>query len=85
MAFRATPSNWPRFAALVMLGLLAAALTRRRFRLAVFLFHLVVAFGESWSDRRARRRVAKVLTSPALADAGLSNVGGGPGILAERV
>lgn len=65
MVFRATPSNWPRFAALAMLGLLAAVLTRRRFRLAFFLFHLVVAFGETWSARRARRRVARVLVAQA--------------------
>jgi MYXO-CTERM domain-containing protein len=63
MVFRATPSKWPRVAALAVLGLLAAVLLRRRFRIAFFLVHAAVAFGESWSDRRARRRVAEVLTS----------------------
>jgi hypothetical protein len=58
-------SKWPGLAALAALGLFAAALMRRRFRWAFFLVHVVVALGESWSERRTRRRLARVLTAHA--------------------
>jgi hypothetical protein len=58
-------SKLPGLAALAVLGLIAARLTRRRFRTGLFLFRLAVAFGESWSERRARRRVARVLSAAA--------------------
>ena len=58
-------SRWPGLAALGVLGLFAAVLLRRRFRVAFFLFHVVVALGEMWSDRRARRQVARTLTAHA--------------------
>ncbi|HEX2613001.1 MAG TPA: hypothetical protein VHO02_05375 [Fibrobacteria bacterium] len=56
-------SKIPAFAAVAVLGLIASKLTRRRVRIGFFLFRLAVAFGESWSDRRARRSVARVLAA----------------------
>ena len=80
MAFRVSPSNWPRLAALAVIALLAAALLRRRYRLGFFLVHAAVAAGEVWSDRRARRRVAKVLTARAS-----SGMGAKPDLVAGSV
>ncbi len=67
-SFSGLAAKMPALAVVAALALVVAALTRRRFRVAWFLFHVAVALGENWSEKRARRRVAGVLT--ARTDAG---------------
>jgi hypothetical protein len=55
--------NLPAVAALAVLGLLAVALVRRRFKLGYVLLHVAVALAERWQDQRAKARLGAALAS----------------------
>jgi hypothetical protein len=55
--------NIPAVAALAVLGLLAVALARRRFKLGYVLLHVAVALAERWQDQRAKARLGAALSS----------------------
>jgi hypothetical protein len=53
--------NIPAIASLAVLGLLAVALARRRFKLGYVLLHVAVALAERWQDQRAQARLGEAL------------------------
>jgi len=55
--------NLPAVAALGVLGLLAVALARRRFKLGYILLHVAVALAERWQDQRAKARLGAALAT----------------------
>jgi hypothetical protein len=55
--------NLPAVAALAVLGLLAVALARRRFKLGYVLLHVAVALAERWQDQRAKARLGAALAT----------------------
>jgi hypothetical protein len=54
--------------ALASLGLMAAAIWSRRFRIGFVLFNLAVALGERWKTARVRARLGKAVVDSTAAN-----------------